>query len=102
MTMNTEKFKFCMTEVTYLDHKLTGEIVKHDQSKVDAIPNMPAPNDKQGVQRLLGMVNYLTKFIQGTAEISTPLRELLKKDVCIQDGIRSSITLIRFSRSVRV
>ena len=50
-------------EVTYLGHKLTGEGVKPDQSKVDAILNMPAPNDKQGVQRLLGMVNYLTKFI---------------------------------------
>ena len=68
-------------EVTYLGHKLTGEGVKPDQSKVDAILNMPAPNDKQGVQRLLGMVNYLTKFIPGTAEINTPLRELLKKNV---------------------
>ena len=81
MTMNPEKCKFCMTEVTYLGHKLTGEGVKPDQSKVDAILNMPAPNDKQGVQRLLGMVNYLTKFIPGTAEINTPLRELLKKNV---------------------
>ena len=27
------------------------------------------------------MVTYLTKFIPGTAEITTPLRELLKKNV---------------------
>ena len=81
MTMNPEKYKFRMTKVTYLGHKLTREGVKPDQSKVNAILKMPAPNDKQGVQRLLGMVNYLTKFIPGTAEINTPLRELLKKNV---------------------
>ena len=46
MTMNPEKCMFRMTEVTYLGHKLTGEGVKPEQSKVDAILNMPAPNDK--------------------------------------------------------
>ena len=46
MTMNREKCMFRMTEVTYLGHKLTGEGVKPEQSKVDAILNMPAPNDK--------------------------------------------------------
>ena len=33
--------------------------------KIEAIINMPAPQDKPGVQMLLGMVNYLAKFIQG-------------------------------------
>ena len=70
-----------VTEVTYLGHKLTGEGVPPDQSKVEAIINMPAPQDKAGVQRLLGMVNYLAKFIPGMSEITAPLRELLKKNV---------------------
>ena len=64
MTMNPEKCKFRMTEVTYLGHKLTEEGVKPDETKVDAVINMPAPNDKQGVQRLLGKVNYLSKSSQ--------------------------------------
>jgi hypothetical protein len=81
MTLNPDKCKLRVTEVTYLGHKLTGEGVPPDQSKVEAIINMPAPQDKAGVQRLLGMVNYLAKFIPGMSEITAPLRELLKKNV---------------------
>ncbi len=88
MTLNPDKCKLRVTEVTYLGHKLTGEGVPPDQSKVEAIINMPAPQDKAGVQRLLGMVNYLAKFIPGMSEITAPLRELLKKNVhCI--GLKS-------------
>ena len=42
---------------------------------------MPPPNDKQGVQRLLGMVNYLAKFAPHVSQTKAPLRELLKKDI---------------------
>ena len=81
MTLNPDKCKFRVTEVTYLGHKLTGEGVQPDQTKIEAIINMPAPQDKPGVQRLLGMANYLAKFIPGMSEITAPLRELLKKQV---------------------
>ena len=42
---------------------------------------MPEPHDKKGVQRLLGMVNYVSKFVPNMSEITSPQRELLKKDV---------------------
>ena len=40
---------------------------------------MPVPTDKLGVQRLLGMVRYVQKFAPKLAEITTPLRDLIKK-----------------------
>jgi hypothetical protein len=43
--------------------------------------NLKEPKDKKGVQRLLGMVNYVSKFVPNVSEITSPLRELLKKDV---------------------
>ena len=48
-----------------------------DSAKIDAIVNMPPPEDKHGVQRFLGMVNYVTKFIPKVSSITAPLRELL-------------------------
>ena len=71
----------CNRGVTYLGHKLTGEGLQPDQTKIEAIIGMPAPQDKLGVQRLLAMVNYLAKFIPGMSEITALLRELLKKHV---------------------
>ena len=81
MTLNPDKCKFRVTEVTYFGHKLTATGVRPDPSKVDAVLNMPPPSDKSGVQRLLGMVNYLAKFIPGMSEITAPLREILKENV---------------------
>ena len=39
------------------------------------------PEHKKAVQRLLGMISYVGKFIPSLAEITKPLRELLKKDI---------------------
>ena len=56
-------------------------MVKPDASKLKAILEMPAPEDKHGLQRLLGMVNYVAKFAPSVSEVTAPFRELLKKDV---------------------
>ena len=42
---------------------------------------MPIPEDKQDVQRLLGMLNYLNKFIPDFSEKTEALRQLLHKDI---------------------
>ena len=45
---------------------------------------MPAPTDKKGVERLLGTVNYLGKFIPNLASLNEPIRVLLRKDIEFQ------------------
>ena len=52
-----------------------------DPSKVRAIRDMPSPTDKAGVQRLLGLVQYLSKFLPGLANTTKPLRDLTQKHV---------------------
>ena len=52
--------------------------------KVRAIKDMPAPTDKKGVERLLGTVNYLGKFIPNLASLNEPIVELLRKDIEFQ------------------
>ena len=54
---------------------------KVDPSKTDAITKMSVPQSLTELQRFLGMVNYLSKFIPNLAEVTAPLRVLLKKDV---------------------
>ena len=70
-----------MKEVTYIGHKLTQAGIKPNNEKVPAINDMPAPTDKKGVERLLGTVNYLGKFIPNLATVIKPIRVLLWKDV---------------------
>ena len=65
----------------YIGHKLTAEGIEPEPQKIDAIVYMLEPHHKKGVHRLLGMVNYVGKFVPNVSEITSPLREFLKKDV---------------------
>ena len=65
-------------------HKVTQEEIKPDDKKLRAIKDMPAPTDKKGVERLLGTVNYLGKFIPNLASVTEPIVVLLRKDIEFQ------------------
>ena len=41
---------------------------------------MTPPTDTEGVQRLNGFVNYLSKFLPQLADVMEPLRRLTRKD----------------------
>ena len=63
-----------------MGHVLSADGLKPDVEKVKAVREMPVPSDKQCVQRFLGMMNYLQKFVPKLSEITTPLRDLIKSD----------------------
>ena len=80
LRLNADKLKLKMTQVPYIGHLLTREGLRVDPKKVEAIEEMPAPKDAKAVQRLLGSVNYLAKFVPHLSNIMQPLRRLLDKD----------------------
>ena len=45
-----------------------------------AIVDMPNPTDVPGVQRLLGLAQYLAKFPPHLSDITKPLRDLTRND----------------------
>ncbi|CAC5365633.1 unnamed protein product [Mytilus coruscus] len=47
LTLNAEKCKFPVKEMTYIEHTLSADGVRPDQEKVRAIKEMPAPTDKK-------------------------------------------------------
>ena len=55
--------------------------MKPDEDKVKAIREMPVPQDKKAVQRFLGMVNYVGKFIPSLSEETAALRQLTLNEV---------------------
>ena len=57
----------------------TSQGLKADPEKIQAVLNMSEPDDRKGVQRILGLVNYLQPFAPKLAEMSAPLRTLLIK-----------------------
>ncbi|KAL9979645.1 hypothetical protein ACROYT_G017335 [Oculina patagonica] len=68
-------------EVKFHGHVFTKDGLKTDPEKVRAVVEMPRPADKAGVQRLFGMVNYVSKLIPNMSDLTAPLRQLLHQDV---------------------
>ncbi|KAK7899105.1 hypothetical protein WMY93_019958 [Mugilogobius chulae] len=78
--LNADKFKLRKEEVPYIGHLLTSEGLKVDPEKVRAVTEMPAPTNVKGVQRLVGLVNYLSKFYEHLSDDCEILRQLTHKE----------------------
>ena len=76
VTLN-EKCIFSTDSIKFLGHIVSSKV---DPAKVDAITKFPRPNDVPQLRRLLGMVNYVGKFVLNLADVTKPLRDLLKKE----------------------
>ena len=63
LTLNSSKCQFRCDEMTYLGHTISKDGINADANKIRAITEMPMSEDKKSVQRLLGMINYVGKFI---------------------------------------
>lgn len=81
VTFNHSKCKFGLTEVKYIGHTVSKDGLKVDLDKVKAIQEFTEPTDVKELQRFLGMINYLGKFVPGLSEHTSVLRELCKQDV---------------------
>jgi len=81
LRLNDRKLRLRLKEVPFIGHLLTPEGLCVDPSKVRAIVDMPPPEDVAAVQRLLGLAQYLNKFLPHLSDVTKPLRELTKKEV---------------------
>ena len=79
--LNSNKVCLRKQEVPFIGHVATDKGLRADPGKVQAITEMPRPIDVAGVQRLLGMAQYLAKFLPHLSDITKPLRELTHKEV---------------------
>ena len=63
LKLNLSKCQFEMTELDFLRHTLSANGIEPDFRKIEAILEMPNPTNVKELQRFLGMINYLGKFI---------------------------------------
>jgi RNase H-like domain found in reverse transcriptase/Reverse transcriptase (RNA-dependent DNA polymerase)/Integrase zinc binding domain/Integrase core domain len=84
LKLNREKMELCKDTVKFYGHVLTNNGIKPDSSKVTAIVGMPAPTDVLAVQRFLGMVTYLNRYIPNLSSHTSILRKLTHEGAVFQ------------------
>lgn len=81
---NPKKFQYCAPKIKYIGHIFSEKGIETDPERIKAIVEMQTPRNVKELQRFLGMIGYMRSFIPKLTEMSTPLRELLKKEVAWQ------------------
>lgn len=79
--LNKDKCEFHVSEVPFMGHVISKDGLKVDPKKVEAITDMPTPKSKKDIERLRGMVNYLSQFVPKLSDVFAPLNELTHLDV---------------------
>lgn len=78
--LNKNKCIFESEKIKFLGHIVSANGLEADPEKVEAIQAMKTPTNKTELQRLLGMITYLNKFIPNMSDLTNPLRDLLHKN----------------------
>ena len=78
--INQKKLRFKLDSVTYMGQVFSKNGISADPENVLAVTQMNRPEDVKAVQRLLGVVTYLGKFVPKLSTVSEPLRRLTDKN----------------------
>lgn len=79
--LNKRKCVFCVRQLVFVGHQVSGKGIGPDPAKIEGIADMPEPQDVSGLKRVNGVIQYLSKFIPRLADHMQPMNELLKSDV---------------------
>ena len=92
--LNKEKCSSSKSEFKFHGHIFSSEGVRADPKKKEAITDMSEPENVNEVKSLLGMAQYVSRYIPEYATITAPLRALTKKETPWQwsDKLKGSLT----------
>ena len=74
--IQASKCVFMTKTVLVLGHIIGNDLIMMDPHKGDIVGKWPRPKTRQEVQRFLGFVNYLRKYIPNYAQLAAPLEKL--------------------------
>lgn len=76
LTLNLEKCEFDKSRIRWLGHKLSENGFNIDEEKIKDFRRFRQPNTSSELRSFLGLATFVSPYIQGFANIASPLWEL--------------------------
>jgi hypothetical protein len=80
LKLKPKKCQLCQKRVKFLGHIVSSDGIEVNPAKVEAVQNMPEPQNTTDVRAFLGLASYYRKFIKDFSVIAKPLTRLTKKE----------------------
>ena len=81
ITLSRRKLKIAKENLKFAGFIVGQNGIRPDPEKLDAIAKFPVPTNITSLRSFLGLANQLGGFIPDLAQMTAPIRTLLKKDV---------------------
>ena len=75
LVFNSSKCAICQSQIYFYGIIFTAQGLRPNPAKVQALQDLPAPENAKHLYSLLGLINYLQPFCPGLASKTTLLRE---------------------------
>ena len=80
LKLNPEKCELRKHEIEFLGHRISKNGISPDPAKVEAITTMPDPTNVSELRRMLGLINFLGRYLPNLSTVLRPVTQLLEKD----------------------
>jgi hypothetical protein len=81
LRFNAKKSQVCCPRVQYLGYQFDETGVRISDARAQIIKTWPTPKNVKQVRSFLGSINYVKRLVPRHAELTFPLRELLRPNV---------------------
>lgn len=81
LKLNRDKCLFRQAKVEYFGHIISAEGISASPQKISAVRDLEPPQNKTELQRVVGLINYLGRYVENLSTIISPITDLLKNDV---------------------
>uniref|UniRef100_A0A158P5H3 RNA-directed DNA polymerase n=1 Tax=Tetranychus urticae TaxID=32264 RepID=A0A158P5H3_TETUR len=114
LKVKLEKCHFGFEEILLLGHLVSGQSIRPDPKKVEALKNLPYPRNVRELQSILGCYNYFSRYIPNFSTLAAPLYRLISKEKrfrilpedkqaldTLKDSLISTTMLVHFDPDLR-
>ncbi|KAK2725150.1 hypothetical protein QYM36_001561 [Artemia franciscana] len=88
--LNKAKCILKSKSIPYFGHVISKDGIHPDPNKVNALKEMPRPRNREELQTLLGMLNYLSRYIPNLSSQNEPLQTLSKQHKFVWEEVHDN------------